>query len=91
MGTLTLTIYLHEVHSLKEKRQIVKSLIDTMRRKYNVSIAEVEGLDRWQQATLGVACVSNDNRHLQSVLDNLLNALEANPAIDVGAVEREIW
>ncbi|CCW35161.1 hypothetical protein CWRG_02730 [Chthonomonas calidirosea] len=91
VATLTLTIYLHEVRSLKEKRQIVQSLIDTMRRKYNVSIAEVDGLDVWQEAVLGVACVSNDNRHLQRVLDSLLNALEANPNIDVGPIEREIW
>lgn len=91
VATLTLTIYLHEVRSLKEKRQIVQSLIDTMRRKYNVSIAEVDELDVWQEAVLGVACVSNDNRHLQRVLDSLLNTLEANPNIDVGPIEREIW
>lgn len=91
VATLTLTIYLHEVRSLKEKRQIVQSLIDTMRRKYNVSIAEVDELDVWQEAVLGVACVSNDNRHLQRVLDGLLNTLEANPNIDVGPIEREIW
>jgi hypothetical protein len=60
-------------HSLKEKRRAIKSIKDRVRSKFNVSIAEVDGLDKWQWATLGVACVSNDTRFVNSVLSNVVN------------------
>ncbi|HLJ56016.1 MAG TPA: DUF503 domain-containing protein [Chthonomonadaceae bacterium] len=90
IGTLTITIYLHSAGSLKDKRSIVKSLVETARRKFNVSIAEVDDLDKWQRATIGVACVSNDSRHLNGVLDKLVEALERNPEIEVGDVRLEM-
>jgi uncharacterized protein YlxP (DUF503 family) len=72
IGTLTIVVHLHDTESLKDKRQIIKSLIETTRQKFNVSIAEV------------------DSQHVNRVLDKLLDTLESNPAIDVGAVEMEI-
>jgi uncharacterized protein len=90
IGTLTVTIYLGEGSSLKDKRQVVKSLIETTRQKFNVSIAEVGDLNLWRKATLGVAVVSNDGAHCNRVLDKLLDLWEANPAFSVGEVELEM-
>ncbi len=90
IGTLTIVVRLHDTESLKDKRQIIKSLIETTRQKFNVSIAEVDDLDLWRRATIGVACVANDSQHVNRVLDKLLDTLESNPAIDVGEVEMEI-
>ncbi len=90
IGTLTITLYLHASESLKDKRQIIKSLIETIRQKFNVSIAEVDALDKWQVAIIGAACIANDTQHVNRVLDKLLDTIENNPLVDMGEVEMEI-
>ena len=69
------TIYLRAnwVHSLKEKRMIVKSITAKVRNKFNVSIAEVENQDIHQSIVLGIASVSNDSRYANSVIQNVLH------------------
>ena len=76
--------------SLKDKRQIIKSVMETTRRKFNISIAEVDDLDTWRRATLGMACVANDGQHVNRVLDKVLDTLESNPLLDVGEVAMEM-
>jgi uncharacterized protein YlxP (DUF503 family) len=90
IGTLTIVLYLHDTGSLKDKRQILKSLIETTRQKFNISIAEIDDLDRWRRATIGVACVANDSAHVNRVLDKVLDTLESNPAVEVGEVALEM-
>ena len=90
VATLTVTLLLGEGSSLKDKRQVIKGLIATVRRKFNVSIAEIDDLDAWRRATLGIATVSNDPRHANRVLDKVLDVLESQPELDVGAVEMEL-
>ena len=90
IGTLTIVLYMHDTESLKDKRQILKSLIETTRRKFNISIAEVDDLDKWRRATLGIACVANDIQYLNRVLDKVVDTLESNPAIEVGEVALEM-
>lgn len=90
IGTLTITLYLHATESLKDKRQIIKSLIETTRQKFNVSIAEVDDLDKWRKATIGIACVANDKRYLNQVLDKVLDTIENNPSVEVGETEMEL-
>jgi len=90
VGTLTLTLHLAEGSSLKDKRQVIKSLVETTRRKFNVSIAEVSDQDIWRRATIGIAVVSSDASFANRVLDKVLDYIESNPAVDVGAVEMEM-
>lgn len=91
IGTLTVVLYLHAAESLKDKRQVVKSLIETTRHKFNISIAEVDDLDKWRKATLGIACVANDKAYVNRVLDKVVEMLESNPAVEVGEVELELF
>jgi hypothetical protein len=90
IGTLTVTLHLGEGSSLKDKRSVIKSLVETTRQKFNVSIAEVDDLDSLRRATLGIAVVSNDSAHCNRVLDKLLDHLESNPAFSVGEVQLEM-
>ncbi len=90
LGTLIVVVHLHDTQSLKDKRQIIKSLIETTRHKFNISIAEVDDLDMWGRATIGIACVANDGQYINRVLDKVLDTLESNPAIDVGEVVMEV-
>ena len=76
VGICRLTLHLPEVSSLKEKRQIARSLGDRIRNRFNVAVAEVEDADMRQRLTLGVCCVSNDRGHADSMLSELLNFVE---------------
>lgn len=64
--------------SLKQKRQVLNSIKDKTRRKFNVSIAEVDNNDLWQRATLGVCCATNDKLHANRVLSEVVNFIEGN-------------
>ena len=76
IGVCILHLRLADSHSLKEKRRVVKGIKDRVKSKFNVSIAEVDALDNWQWAVLGVACVSNDSGFANSVLSSVVNFIE---------------
>ena len=78
VGTLLLELRLPGNQSLKGKRQVVKSLIARLHNRYNVAAAEVENNDRWQVATLGIACVSNNAAHAREILESVVNFVEAD-------------
>lgn len=71
-GVLRFTLRLPESGSLKDKRQVVRSLAQRIRNKYHVSVAEVGDNDLWQVATIGVACVTNTHRHCEEMLDEIV-------------------
>src|SRR3990172_1163762 len=72
VGTCRLELRMPHTSSLKEKRQILRSIKDRVRNRFNVSVAEVGYLEEWQRATLAVACVSNEAKVVDEELSNLL-------------------
>ena len=89
VGVCRLTLRLPENGSLKGKRQVVRSLTTRLRNKFNVAAAEVEDNDRWQIATIGVTCVSNDARHAREMLDRVV-AFVQHTRLDAELLESEI-
>jgi len=77
VGILKIDLYLHDNRSLKGKRKVVKSVIDKVKHKFNVSIAEIGSNDKWQKIELGVSAVGNDKRHIDSSLNNILGFVDA--------------
>lgn len=71
-----IVFHLHGNNSLKGKRQIAHSLISRVKKEFNVSIAEVEAQDLHQTLIIGIACVSNDNRHANEIIDNTLRFVQ---------------
>ena len=68
---MVLTLHLPLSQSLKAKRQVVSSLTARMRRTFNIAVAEVDSLDSWQLAVIGVSCVSNDGRYCDQMLNKV--------------------
>jgi hypothetical protein len=66
VGTLQVRLLIREARSLKDKRQVVKSIKDRLRNGFNVSVAEIAALDNRQLAVLGIAMVSNEAHHLKT-------------------------
>ena len=73
VGVAKIRLRLPENLSLKGKRQVLKSIISRVEGKFTVSIAEVDDHDRWQLATLGISCVSNDKRHANEILSKVVD------------------
>lgn len=90
IGLLQMELHIPGAHSLKDKRQVLQSLIETMRRKFNVSVAEVGRQDAWQQAELGIACVANERRFLDEVLSRVESFVESEPRVEVTGARAEI-
>ena len=66
-----------EAQSLKDKRMVVRSLKDRVRQKFNVAVAELDGQDKWQVATLGFVFIGNDHRHLDESAQHVLTFVES--------------
>lgn len=90
VGRVTVCIYAPWVHTLKEKRMIVKSIIAKVRNKFNVSIAEVDKNDVHQIVVLGFACVTASSSHADSIIDNVLNFIQQITDGDITDIIREI-
>ena len=90
VGLLTLELHIPDAQSLKDKRQVLRSLKDKLRRDFNVAVAELEHHDTWQRSVIGVVTLSNDEKHLREVLqkvldeaDRILGSILINQAVDV--------
>ncbi|MDI6872909.1 DUF503 domain-containing protein [Candidatus Solincola sp.] len=77
VGALRMELYLPECRSLKEKRQVVKSIIDRTRSRFNVAVAEVDKHDMWQVCSLGITCVSNSEYSARETLNRVDRAVRS--------------
>ena len=83
IGLCTVELYFPDSQSLKAKRQILSSLKTRLRGKFNISIAEVDEQDLWQKSILGIACVANESGQVNQVLDQVLNVIRSNHALEL--------
>lgn len=80
VGVGYLTIQVFESHSLKEKRRVVRSLVERARMRFNAGVAEVDFLDSWQTAGIAFTVVSNSSSHADQMLATIVQFFEANAA-----------
>ncbi|WP_422447058.1 DUF503 domain-containing protein [Thermoanaerobacterium sp. DL9XJH110] len=90
IGVLTVEIFLGESFSLKDKRQVVKSVIDRLKSRYNISVAEVEKQDDMRRAVIGIACLSNSGEHVNSQLDHVIDFLESDGRFAIEHIQKEL-
>ncbi len=87
----TVELHLPDVGSLKGKRQILKGLKERLRRRFEISVAEVDHHDSWQRATLALACVSGDSRHANEVISKAMDFVEEHVDGYVTDIQVEIF
>ena len=90
IGTCTVTLRISWASSLKEKRMVIKSLMDRMKNKFNISVAEVEEQDNHRIAVIGFVCVTNETSHANSIIDNVVNYIEDNTEAEIEDIFKEI-
>jgi uncharacterized protein YlxP (DUF503 family) len=76
VGACRIELRLAENHSLKGKRQVVRSVTTRLRNQFNLAVAEVEANDVWQTAVLGLTCVSNQGQHADQMLQKAIDFVE---------------
>lgn len=90
IGVCKLDLRLPENHSLKEKRHVLRKLVDRVRTRFNVAISEVGDNDLWQRAQMGFCTVGNDRRHINSSLDKVIYFIEQMNLVEMVHTEIEI-
>jgi uncharacterized protein len=83
VGLLTVDICVPEAMTLKDKRQVVRSLMDRLANRFNVSVAQIGGLDSPRRGRLAFSVVSNDGGHAREMLDEIMRAVEGEPRLEV--------
>ena len=90
IGTCKVYLIADWVYSLKDKRVVIKSLIDKLKNKFNISVAEIEHQDVHKSIVIGFACVTNETHHANSIINNVVNFIEHNTDAEVVDVVVEI-
>lgn len=83
IGLLQMSLRLPGARSLKEKRHLIRGLLEKARRDFGVSIAEIGDQDLWGNASIGVACVSGNSAHAESLVRTVLTRFDEHPDIEV--------
>jgi uncharacterized protein YlxP (DUF503 family) len=91
VGLLSIVIQLHAIASLKDKRKIVKSVVERLRSRFNCSAAELDAQDSKLVARLGVAVIANEGGFVNRQLDTIIAFIQQDGRFYVGRVHREIF
>jgi uncharacterized protein len=83
IGVITIELFLPVPQSLKEKRFFLKSIIERLRKKFNISVSEIDHHDLWQRALLGISTVGMEKRYLNKVLDTIIDFVEHENAVQI--------
>lgn len=78
------------VHSLKEKRMVVKSIVNKLQNKFNISVSEVEDQDIHQSIVIGISGVCIDNKQADSTIENIINFIEENTDAEIIRIDSDI-
>jgi len=82
-AALCFDLHVPESRSLKSKRAAIRPILDGLRHRFKVSVAEVAHQDQWQRAAIAVAVVAESDRHLRHVLDSVERFVDAAPAVEL--------
>lgn len=90
VAVLKIRLYAPWVHSLKEKRMVVKSVVAKIRNQFHVSVAEVEQQDIHQTVVIGIASIVAHNAQADSIIEEIIKFIEWNTEAEIIDIEREI-
>jgi uncharacterized protein YlxP (DUF503 family) len=90
VGSLQVRFLLREARTLKDKRQVVRSIVERLRNGFNVSVSEVDALDKHQLAVLGVAMVGGEAYQVRMALEKIVEALRRHPVAELLGHELEV-
>jgi len=90
VGVCRVILSIPESFSLKEKRRVKRSIVDKVRTRFNVSIAEVDSQEIWNELILGISIVSTESKHIYQILSDVIKLLEEQKEAEIVDYEIEI-
>ena len=90
VGICRITFFLHGVTSLKEKRSIVKKIIERTKNCFNMSVSETDFNDLWQKSEVGIAMIGNDSSYINSKLDKAVEFIESMGIAEINDIDIEV-
>ena len=90
LGVCTIELYIPGANSLKDKRKVIKSIIQRIRNKYKVSICELYEQDIWRRAVLGISCISNDKNIIFKTFSGIEKFIEEGGELQISDLRTEI-
>ena len=91
IGLLQLDIIIPGSNNLKEKRSTIKSLKETIRKRFNVSIAETGKLDKWSRSEISISKVSNESKLIRREFQKIQNDIESRYPVEIIDKQEEVW
>ena len=91
LGLLQLDIIIPESHNLKDKRSTIKSLKETIRKRFNVSIAETGKLDKWSRTEISITKVSNEAKFIRQEFQKIQSDIESRYPVEIIDKQEEVW
>jgi len=82
-GACRVEMIIYEAFSLKDKRRVIKSILDKVRNKYNVSAAEIDQNDKWRTSVIGICTVSNNTVQVEKVLASVISFIERDVRVEI--------
>lgn len=83
VGTCQIELIIYEADSLKEKRHVIKSIIERIKARFNISIAEIEYHELWNRSMIGMAVVSNNKALCESSLTKAINFIDNDERVEI--------
>lgn len=90
VGICRLEFLIYESNSLKEKRFVLKSIIDRVRHRYNVSIAEVDKQDVWNVGVIGFAAIGNETQFINGTISRVIDFIDGDHRVEIVSEDIEI-
>jgi hypothetical protein len=84
-------LLIYESNSLKDKRQVIKSIINRLRERYNVSVSETDYLDKWNRSKIAAVAVSNSLVFGEQVIDKIVGFVNNDTRVEIIGVERYVY
>jgi len=83
IGSLQVELLIPGCSSLKEKRIVLKSIKTRLHNKFNVSVSEIDYLDKWQRTLIGIVSVSNKKKHAEVILEKVIHFIEREDRVQI--------
>lgn len=91
LATIEIDVRIYDSYSLKEKRSVIKSVIRRLQNKFNISISEINNLDKLNYSTIGVATISNDLKVVDGTVEKVVNFIDNDDRLEIISIKKEIY